>query len=201
VGEHQVSRRAVFLDRDGVLNYPVVHKGRPYPPATASEFKLYPDVAQGAARLSNAGFLLVVVTNQPDVGRGTQSKATVEEIHRKLQEAIPQIDSIEVCYHAGDGFGESCDCRKPKPGMLIRAARESGIDLKASYLVGDRWRDIDCARSAGCKSILIDREYAEMLRAKPDFTVASFTEAVDVVLSDVRPALHSIQDETGELLT
>lgn len=194
MGEHQIARRAVFLDRDGVLNRPVVGDGRPYPPATAEEFALYPDVAEGATRLKAANFLLVVVTNQPDVGRGTQQRATVEAIHRKLQAAIPEIDRIQVCYHAGERFGEACNCRKPKPGMLIRAAGDLGIDLSSSYLIGDRWRDVDCARAAGCRSVFIDHGYDESLRAAPDFTVTSFAQAADVVLCDARSALDSCRD-------
>lgn len=191
MGEHQIARRAVFLDRDGVLNRPVVHDGRPYPPETADEFALYPDVPEGATRLKAANFLLVVVTNQPDVGRATQQRATVEAIHRRLQAAIPEIDRIEVCYHAGERFGEACNCRKPKPGMLFRAAGDLGIDLASSFLIGDRWRDVDCARAAGCRSVFIDRGYDESLRATPDFIVASFAEAANAVLCDPRSALDS----------
>ena len=194
MGECQITRRAVFLDRDGVLNRPLVRDGRPYPPATPEEFELYPDAAEGSARLKAANFLLVVVTNQPDVGRGSQESETVEAIHRKLQASIPEIDRIEVCYHAGESYGEACACRKPKPGMLVRAANELRIRLPASYLIGDRWRDVDCARAAGCKAVFIDRRYNESLRATPDFTVASFAEAADVVLCDARSALHSLRD-------
>lgn len=194
MGEHQVVGRAVFLDRDGVLNRPVVRAGRPYPPASPSEFELYPDVVEAAVRLKAAGFLLVVVTNQPDVGRGTQTRTNVEAIHHELQTALPCLDRIEVCYHAGAEHGESCDCRKPHPGMVLRAATELGINLAASYLIGDRWRDVDCAHAAGCRAIFIDRGYAEPLRATPDFTVGSFAEAAEVVLCDARTALHSSRD-------
>ena len=190
MGEHQI-RRAVFLDRDGVLNQPVIREGKPYPPRNPSELEICAGVAEGCARLKDAGFLLVVVTNQPDVGRGTQSRSIVEEIHRALLQAIPDLDRIEVCYHGGTGHGEECNCRKPKPGMLLRAAHDLSVDLLASYLIGDRWRDIDCARAAGCRAILIDRHYAESLREKPDFTVGNFSEAVDVVLRDTSIAVSS----------
>lgn len=191
MGEHQIARRAVFLDRDGVLNRPSIREGRPYPPATLEEFQLYPDAAEAATRLKAANFLLVVVTNQPDVGRGTQERSQVEAIHRQLQTAIPEIDRIEVCFHAGDRYGELCDCRKPKPGMLFRSAAELGIDLAASYLIGDRWRDVDCAHAAGCRSVFIDRGYDEALRKAPDFTAAGLAEAADAVLCSARSALHS----------
>jgi D-glycero-D-manno-heptose 1,7-bisphosphate phosphatase len=182
MGEHQVTRAAVFLDRDGVLNQPVVRDGRPSPPATLEEFKLYAGAAKGCAQLKQAGFFLVVVTNQPDVGRGTQSRELVEAMHGKLREAVPFLDAIEICYHAGSSHGQPCDCRKPKPGMLLRAAANHAIDLGRSFFIGDRWRDVDCAHAAGCCSVFIDHGYSEPLRQQPEFTVATFGEAVAVVL-------------------
>jgi D-glycero-D-manno-heptose 1,7-bisphosphate phosphatase len=184
MGEHKVSRRAVFLDRDGVLNRPVVRDGRPFPPADAERLDLYPDVVEGCARLKEAGFALIVVTNQPDVGRGTQSRETIGAIHAKLRAAVPFIDSIEVCYHAGTSHGEPCDCRKPRPGMLLRAAATNHIDLQGSFVVGDRWRDVDCAHAAGCRAVFIDHGYRELLREKPDFTVKTFGEAVAAILEN-----------------
>jgi D-glycero-D-manno-heptose 1,7-bisphosphate phosphatase len=173
--------RAVFLDRDGVINRSVVRDGLPYPPATVEEFDIYEDVAAGCARLKAAGFLLVVATNQPDVGRGTQSRALVEAMHAVMLAALP-IDRVEVCYHPG-GSASACDCRKPAPGMLLQAADALGIDLPASYMIGDRWRDIDCGHAAGCATILIERGYRETLRQTPNFTVNSFAEAVEIILS------------------
>ena len=186
MGKHEVARRAVFLDRDGVLNRPVVRNGQPLPPARVEDFELYGDVADGCARLKAAEFLLVVITNQPDVGRGTQSREAVEAMHVKMQLALPSLDRIEICYHAGERYGESCDCRKPLPGMILRAAAELKIDLCASYVIGDRWRDINCARAAGCRAIFIERGYEESLRESPDFTVASFRDAVNALLRDAR---------------
>lgn len=191
MGEYQIRRRAVFLDRDGVLNQPVIREGKPYPPENVAELELCADVAEGCARLKAAGFLLVVVTNQPDVGRGTQARSTVEEIHHALRLAIPSLDRIAVCYHAGTDYGAECDCRKPKPGMILQAALDLAINLPASYLIGDRWRDIDCARAAGCRAILIDWHYAESLSETPDFTVENFSEAVDVVLRETFVAVSS----------
>ena len=182
MGEHKVSQRAVFLDRDGVLNRPVVRDGVPFPPANADELVLYPDAAEGCRRLKEAGFLLIVVTNQPDVGRGSQSREGVEAIHARLREAIPHLDGIETCFHAGATRGEPCDCRKPKPGMLLHAARAHEIDLKRSFLVGDRWRDVDCAHAAGCRAVFMDHGYREALREKPEFSVVTFREAVNTIL-------------------
>ena len=183
MGEHKVSQRAIFLDRDGVLNRPVVRDGLPFPPANLDELQLYPDAVDGCRQLKDAGFLLIVVTNQPDVGRGTQSREAVETIHTKLRETLVVLDGIEVCFHAGASQGEPCDCRKPKPGLLLRAAAAHDIDLKRSFFVGDRWRDVDCAHAAGCRAVFIDHGYREELREKPEFTVATFQEAVRTILN------------------
>src|SRR5687768_16280296 len=182
MGEHKVRNRAVFLDRDGVLNRPVVRDGRPLPPAQIDEFELYPDAASACAQLKTAGFLLVVVTNQPDVGRGTQSREAVEAMHAKLRAAIPSLDAIEVCFHAGAAHGEPCECRKPKPGMLRRAAAALQIELRESFLIGDRWRDVDCAHAAGCRAVFIDHGYREELKEKPEFTVSKLSDGVSAIL-------------------
>jgi D-glycero-D-manno-heptose 1,7-bisphosphate phosphatase len=175
-------RPAVFLDRDGTLNVQVIRGGKPYPPQTLEEFRLFPDVPAACAQLAAAGFVLVVTTNQPDVGRGTQSQAVVEAMHARLQELVPQIARIEVCY--APGRADSSDPRrKPEPGMVLDAARDLQLDLGRSWMVGDRWRDIDCGKRAGVRTVFIDFGYAENLREPPDFTVRSFGEAADVVLA------------------
>jgi D-glycero-D-manno-heptose 1,7-bisphosphate phosphatase len=184
MGEHKVARRAVFLDRDGVINRVVVRNGTPHPPSSVEDFELYDDVANGCARLKAADFLLIVVTNQPDVGRGSLSRQAVEAMNLKMQATLPSLDRIEVCYHAGERYGEPCGCRKPRTGLIRRAAAALNIDPKRSYVIGDRWRDIDCAHAAGCRAILIQRGYKETLREAPDFTVANFSEAVAAVLRD-----------------
>jgi D-glycero-D-manno-heptose 1,7-bisphosphate phosphatase len=184
MGKHEVARRAVFLDRDGVLNRPLVKEGRPYPPARVEDFELYPDVAEGCARLDAKGFVLIVVTNQPDVGRGTQTIEAVEAMHRKMLADLPHIARVEVCWHAGSKWADPCTCRKPQPGMLLRAAEALNIDLGRSFLIGDRWRDIDCARAAGCRAVFIDRDHSEPLRGAPDWTVKTFAEAVETVLRE-----------------
>jgi D-glycero-D-manno-heptose 1,7-bisphosphate phosphatase len=181
MGEHEVTTPAVFLDRDGVLNRPIIRDGLPFPPGTLEEFELYAGVAEDCAQLKQAGFLLVVVTNQPDVGRGTQSRGLVEAMNRKLRDAVPSLDAIEICYHAGASHGEPCDCRKPKPGMLFRARANHAIDLRRSFFIGDRWRDVDCAHAAGCRAVFIDHGYSEPLRQQPAFTVSTLGEAVAVV--------------------
>ena len=174
------TRKAVFLDRDGVINECKVIDGKPYPPLSAEEFVIFPGVLPACQKLKQAGFLLVVATNQPDVGRGTLQQEIVEGIHAHMLQVLP-LDRVEVCYHPGKSDAE-CDCRKPKPGMLLRAARELNIDLKASWMVGDRWRDIDCGHAADCRTILIDYEYDEPLRQLPDFRVQDLAEAAEVIL-------------------
>ena len=189
MGEHEVKRRAVFLDRDGVLNPPVVRDGHPFPPGTVEEFELYPGVAEKCAELKAAGFVLIVVSNQPDVGRGTQKREIVEAMHDKLRRTVPALDAIEVCYHAGARHGDPCDCRKPKPGLLRRAAASHNLDLKRSFFIGDRWRDVHCAHAAGCRAIFIDHGYEEPLRHKPDLIVPAFPDAVAYILqTDLSPS-------------
>jgi len=185
---NQPRARAVFLDRDGVINRALERESKPYPPRNLAEFEILPEVPGACERLKAAGFMLVVATNQPDVGRGTIKKELVESIHAEMLRRLP-IDLVEVCYHAGQGHSQ-CDCRKPKPGMLLHAARELGIDLAQSWMVGDRWRDVDCGRAAGCRTIFIDRGYAEELRQKPDFSVGNLAEAADIV---VRETKHHIK--------
>ena len=184
MGKHQVTRRAVFLDRDGVINRAVVRNGKPHPPSSPTDFRLYDDVVDGCARLKTASFLLVLITNQPDVGRGTQSREAVEAMHLKLQSALPSLDRIEICYHGGEPYGQPCDCRKPRTGLILRAAHELNINLGKSYVIGDRWRDIDCARAAACRAIFIQRGYKEKLRESPDVTAANFKDAVGAILRD-----------------
>jgi len=176
------ARRAVFLDRDGVINRALERKAKPYPPRSLAEFEILPEVPAACAKLKPAGFLLVVVTNQPDVGRGTLKQEIVEMIHAEMCRRLP-IDRVEVCYHPGRGRSD-CDCRKPKPGMLLRAAKELGIDLAQSWMVGDRWRDIDCGHAAGCRTVFIDRGYAEELRQKPDFSAGNLAQAADIILRE-----------------
>jgi D-glycero-D-manno-heptose 1,7-bisphosphate phosphatase len=178
------SSRAIFLDRDGVINECKVIDGKPYPPLSVEEFVIFPGVAKACGQLKQAGFLLVVATNQPDVGRGTLKREIVEAIHAHMRQALP-LDRVEVCYHPGKSESE-CDCRKPKPGMLLHAAHELNIDLRASWMVGDRWRDIDCGHAVGCRTVLIDYEYNEPLKQQPNFRVRNLLEAAELILKNAR---------------
>ena len=176
-------RPAVFLDRDGTLNLQVVRAGKPYPPATLAEFALFPGVPEACAQLAAAGYVLVVATNQPDVGRGDQAQSVVEAMHARLRELVPALTHIEVCYAPGQGVAHAEDYRrKPAPGMITDAASNLGLDLARSWMVGDRWRDLDCGQRAGLRTVFIDFGYDEALRAAPDFTVKDFTAAAAVIL-------------------
>lgn len=173
------SNRAVFLDRDGVLVVPEIRDGRSFAPRSLGTFRLYPDAAASLARLKAAGYLLVAVTNQPDIGNGIVSVDVVNEMHRLMALALP-IDRIEMCPHSQS---QACDCRKPKPGMLMSAARECGIDLASSVMVGDRCSDVEAGRAAGCRTVFIDLDHvSEPKPASPDFTVRCIAEAADVIL-------------------
>ena len=172
-------RRAIFLDRDGVLNRAIVVQGRPHPPATLAEFEVLPGVVEACAELRRAGFLLIVVTNQPDVARGIQRREVVEAMNDALLADVP-LDDIRVCYHDDQ---DQCVCRKPLPGLLVQAAREWQIDLSASYMVGDRWKDIETGRKAGCRTILIECNYREPMLSVPDHQVRSLAEAAHWILS------------------
>jgi len=172
-------KRAIFLDRDGVLNEAIVINGRPYPPPDAASLRIPAGTGEALARLKQRGYLLLVVTNQPDVARGKQSREVVEEINQHLGAALA-LDDVLTCYHDN---GDDCDCRKPKPGLILHAARRYGIDLHSSYMIGDRWRDIDAGANAGCKTVLIDLGYNDRAPASvPDHRVGSLPEAVDWIL-------------------
>ncbi|MES2696863.1 MAG: HAD family hydrolase [Verrucomicrobiota bacterium] len=186
-------RPAIFLDRDGTLNVQVIRSGKPYPPQTVDEFRLFPDAPASCAQLAAAGYVLVVATNQPDVGRGTQSQAVVEAMHARLRALVPEIARVEVCYAPGKDHSPHLPAdprRKPEPGMLLDAARELGLDLGRSWMVGDRWRDIDCGKRAGVRTVFIDFGYAEELRSPPDFTVRTLAEAAAVILRSSPPTTH-----------
>lgn len=170
--------RAVFVDRDGVLNRAIVRDGKPYPPQSLGEVEILPGVREALERLRAAGFMTVVVTNQSDVATGKQRREVVEKINEFLQSRLP-IDAVKVCYHADT---DGCECRKPKPGMVLAAARELGIDVSQSFLVGDRWRDVGAAQAAGCEAFFIDFGYSEKRPDPPYVEVKSLAEAADHIL-------------------
>jgi D-glycero-D-manno-heptose 1,7-bisphosphate phosphatase len=171
--------RALFLDRDGTFNTNYVRNGKPYAPRSFAEFELLPGVVEAALKAKAAGFLLILVTNQPDVVNGITPRAEVDKMHAFLREKIP-FDDLKICWHTD---ADNCRCRKPKPDMLLEAAANHGIDLKASYMVGDRWRDILAGQAAGCFTIFIDYHLTQEQPSTPDKVVSSLPEAVDFILA------------------
>jgi D-sedoheptulose 7-phosphate isomerase len=181
-------RRAVFLDRDGVINKAFVRDGKPFPPPSQQELEVLPGVPEALQELKAHGYVLLVVTNQPDVGRGRLSRQMLEEMHQTLLAQLP-LDDILVCCHTDQ---DKCDCRKPMPGMLLEAARRHNIDIANSFMVGDRWRDIEAGYNAGCKTILIDYGYSEKPPDRePDLRVSSLREAADWIIRSTPKGVHS----------
>ena len=173
-----VARRATFLDRDGVLNRALVVDGVPLPPTSVADLEILPGVERACRELRDAGLMLIVVTNQPDVARGTQTMTEVKELNDELASRLP-LDEIRFCVHDDP---DQCDCRKPAPGMLLDAAREHGIELDARVMVGDRWRDIEAGQRAGCMTVFVDWGYPERSPQGQDLTVRSLEEAVPWIL-------------------
>jgi D-glycero-D-manno-heptose 1,7-bisphosphate phosphatase len=171
-------KRAVFLDRDGVINRALVRDGKPYPPENLSDLEILPGVPMAMQLLHSAGWLLIVVTNQPDVARGTISRENVEGINEYLGRRLP-IDEFYTCYHDDS---DGCYCRKPLPGALLAAADVRGIDLGLSYMVGDRWKDVEAGNRAGCKTIFVDHTYSEKKPSRFNYRVLSLPEAADIIL-------------------
>jgi len=175
-------RPAVFLDRDGVLNLAEVRDGKPYAPRHRSGFHLDPEALPALTRLNAAGYVLIVVTNQPDIGNRLVDPAEVAAMNAQLAAALPVAEVI-VCPHAQT---DGCACRKPRPGMLLDAARRHDIDLAVSVMVGDRAGDVAAGQAAGCRTIWIDRGYAEPAPPNPDLIVASLSAAVGAILANLR---------------
>lgn len=172
-------RKAVFLDRDGVLVRSEVRKGKPYAALTLRAFEILPEAPAAVRSLKAAGYATVLVTNQPELARGNIAQATMDAMHDRLRAALP-LDDVRVCPHDSD---TGCGCRKPAPGLLLQAAADLGLDLAQSYMVGDRWRDVGAGRAAGCRTILIERNYDEPERETPDFTVGDVGAAARLILT------------------
>ena len=193
VKNHASARRAVFLDRDGVLNEPVIRNGKPFPPADAGDVIICAGAKEALEALRTAGFALICVTNQPDVARGTMSPSAVEAINARLRAELP-LDDIIVCPHDD---ADRCICRKPKPGLIHEGARRHGVDPGSSYLVGDRWRDIEAGFAASCRTIFVDRDYAERAPSvRPDARVANIIEAATWIIADARSTMNATDSQT-----
>jgi D-glycero-D-manno-heptose 1,7-bisphosphate phosphatase len=171
--------RAVFLDRDGVLNEAPVVAGRPQAPSGLDELRVLPGARAACAELAAAGFLLICITNQPDIARGTVERVAVEEMNEHIRSEFGLHDVL-MCPH--DDV-DACRCRKPRPGMLLDAAEQWDIDLARSVTVGDRWRDIAAGRAAGTRTVFIDREYSEKRPHDADLTVQELEESTGWIIS------------------
>jgi len=168
----------VFLDRDGTLNRAFMDNGVSVPPRTEAELEILPGVQAALTDLRSAGFVLIVVTNQPDVARGTMTYATAQRINELFRDRVA-VDALLACFHDD---GDDCACRKPRPGMLLEGAQQLGVDLAASFVVGDRWRDTEAGRRAGCTSIQIRSSELSPPGVRPDFWVTDVGEAAEIVL-------------------
>jgi D-glycero-D-manno-heptose 1,7-bisphosphate phosphatase len=171
----------VFLDRDGVLTEASVLDGVPQSPRLASEMRILPEAGPACRRLADAGLTLICVTNQPEIARKNLDPAEVARMNEILQRELG-LDEVVVCPHDD---ADGCDCRKPLPGMILDAARRHGIDLEASFTVGDRWRDVEAGRSASTLTIFVDRGYDEPLRQEPDVTVGGIQEATEWIIERI----------------
>lgn len=170
-------KKAIFLDRDGVLNKLIIREGKAQAPYTADEFALFPGVEEALKVIKDAGYITIVVTNQPDVARGWVNKESVELINDMIRDLLP-IDDIKICFHTNS---DNCECRKPMPGMLKEAAREWDIDLTSSFMIGDRYGDISAGNRAGCRTILIGEGDAKGDHPDPDFRADLLIDAVKYI--------------------
>jgi D-glycero-D-manno-heptose 1,7-bisphosphate phosphatase len=176
IGQIVRNSPAVFLDRDGILNRAIVRNGKPYPPSRLEELEILPGAITSLQELQAAGFLLIGITNQPDVARGKQSREEVELINARILEFLP-VREFFVCYHDD---ADHCECRKPKPGLILRAADKYRLDLSRSWMIGDRWKDIAAGQAAGLRTIFVDYHYSEIYMGNP----ATYTVADPIYLAN-----------------
>jgi len=177
---------AVFLDRDGIINSVMLSDGKPCPPFCLADFEILPGTITSLSRLADFGFVLIGVTNQPDVARGIQSREMVEAFNRIIQSRLP-VREIFVCYHDS---ADHCECRKPRPGLILQAAIKYGLDLSRSWMVGDRWKDISAGQAVGLKTIFVDYHYGEIYEgASADFTIEDTIYLADIILKNQKDGL------------
>lgn len=169
--------RAIFLDRDGVLNAIIERDGKPASPRRPEELRIEADALSTLTALKAQGFSLFVVTNQPDIRRGLMTQASLDAIHARLAKALP-VDGISACQHDN---ADNCHCRKPRPGLILDLALRHGIDLSQSWMVGDQDRDITCGQAAGCRTILLNRPYNSGAASGADHVAESLSEILPVI--------------------
>ena len=170
-------KKSVFLDRDGVINKAYIKDGLPQSPNSLNELKILPGVRESIIKLKKLNFICLMVTNQPDVSRKKIDKNSVIQMNNFLKNEIA-LDDIFVCYHDDS---DNCNCRKPKPGLLLQAGKKWDVDLKKSFMIGDRWRDIQAGEKVGCKTIFLDYKYNEKKPKKPDFVSDSLLNASHII--------------------
>lgn len=170
---------AIFLDRDGIINRAITRQGKPYPPTRLEDVEILSGTISSLKQLDSAGYILIGITNQPDVARGVQSRAVVEAINKLIESKLP-VREIFVCYH--DNV-DDCSCRKPKPGLILHAAEKYRLDLSRSWMIGDRWKDVAAGQAAGLKTIFVDYHYSEPYMGSPaDFTVEDTLFLAEIIL-------------------
>jgi len=170
-------RKAIFLDRDGVINKSFIKNGLPFSPTSFAQLKILPGVKESIFKLQKLNFVCLIVTNQPDVSRGKIEKKTVVTMNNYLKDEL-KLDDVFVCYH--DDY-DNCECRKPKSGLLLDAGKKWDINLKESYMIGDRWKDIEAGSRLGCKTIFINRNYKEKKPIDPNFSTDTLLNAVHLI--------------------
>lgn len=178
-GTAMTLKRAVFLDRDGVLIRSFERNGVPHPPASLEEVEVLPGVVDACQEFRAAGWHLICVTNQPDIARGVTDPEFIRATNTKVQSMLG-LDDVLVCPHDD---ADACGCRKPQPGLLTRGAARWDVSLSDSVMVGDRWRDIAAGRHAGCRTVFVDHDYTERKPEYPDLTVRSLRESTAWILA------------------
>ncbi len=189
--------RAVFLDRDGVINamWMDPEHGTVDSPANPDQFQLLPGVPEAIRRLRRLGFRIVVVSNQPGIAKGKMAPHLLDAITRKMQDELrsagASLDGVYYCLHhpqaALPAYRRNCECRKPQPGLLRRATEELGIDLGGSYLIGDGLNDVQAGRAVGCTTIWLGNLKCEISRvmdengARPDHVALTLYEAAQII--------------------
>ena len=169
--------KAIFLDRDGIINKPIVRDNKPYPPQSLKELEFVEGIEDFLAKMKVFGYYLFIVTNQPDVARGTQKKEVIEEIHKYILDNL-DIDKIYVCYHDNQ---DKCNCRKPKNGMILQAQKEFDLDLSQCWMIGDRSSDITCGEISGCRTIFYQYNYEESSFSIPDYIIENISQAKEII--------------------
>jgi len=168
--------KAIFLDRDGVINKVIIRNGKPSSPRKLEEFEIFPNVKKCLEAFKEMGFLNIVFTSQPDISRGNLKIEDLEKMHKLILETLP-VDDIKFCPH--DDI-DNCFCRKPKPGLILEASKEWSVDLKKSWVIGDRWKDIEAGKAAGCKTIMMRKKYNKDYKDY-DFGVNSLIKTVEII--------------------